>query len=107
MNKKELLSLHDTLCKEAHDLMSKKNSDYTSLSDNCLGNLTGSEFVGVSTVKGILIRMMDKIKRIQAFDEKGYCEVKDESIEDTIKDLINYSVLVKAAIMETIKNSDW
>lgn len=98
MNRRELFDLHLELSKKAQDLMMKKNEDYTSQDDNCLSNLDGSSFVGVSIVKGILIRMMDKIKRIQSFDEKGYNAVSEESIEDTIIDLINYSVLLNAAL---------
>lgn len=38
--------------------------------------------------------MMDKMKRIASFAEKGELQVKDESVTDTLKDLANYSCLL-------------
>ena len=37
--------------------------------------------------------MTDKLTRIASFVRKGFNEVKDETIEDTLPDLANYSLL--------------
>lgn len=92
----QLLSIQTDLMNKAHALMESKNMDYTGISDDALANLQSSMFVGVSTGKGILVRMLDKLKRLQSFEEKGFCKVKDESIEDTIIDIINYAILFAA-----------
>lgn len=44
-----------------------------------------------------LVRMEDKINRIKTLTEGEAIKVKDEKIEDTLKDLANYAIL---AIME-------
>lgn len=41
---------------------------------------------------------MDKISRINSFTQQGVCNVKDESIEDTLIDLANYSILMAGYI---------
>ena len=43
--------------------------------------------------KGIVVRLNDKMERIVQFAKSGSFQVKDESIEDTLKDLINYAAL--------------
>ena len=42
--------------------------------------------------------MMDKMMRINSFVQKGVLEVKDESVDDTLSDLSNYSVLLAGYI---------
>lgn len=56
-------------------------------------NFQLSRLFGVSPPIGILIRMSDKITRVASFVRKGFCAVKDESVEDTLLDLANYSLL--------------
>ena len=90
----DLLQLHDKLCLQGKGIMEAKNHDYTSGSDNVFANFEGSNVFGVSTVKGILVRIGDKLKRIQSFDEQGHLKVKDESVQDALIDIINYSVLI-------------
>ena len=48
---------------------------------------------GVNSYVGILIRMSDKLSRLGSFVQKGFHAVKDESIEDTLLDLANYSLI--------------
>lgn len=97
MTKDELLSLHGQMTKQALDLMTRKNADYAP-GDNALGNLLDSTVLGIAPEMGILIRMMDKIKRVSAFSINGTLAVSDESVTDTLTDLINYAVLCQAAI---------
>ena len=42
---------------------------------------------------GITVRLSDKLARLDNFIETGVFAVKDEKIEDTVKDIINYAVL--------------
>lgn len=63
----------------------KKNSDYGSSFDDLY-----DEF-GMTSV---VIRLSDKINRLKSLVKKSeQAEVKDESIEDTLKDLANYAIL--------------
>lgn len=82
----ELYRLHERLCKEALDLMYQKNHDYANDADP----YRNFRMFGLL---GIVIRLGDKLARLQSFLENGSLAVQDEQIEDTLKDIINYSVI--------------
>ncbi len=75
----------------ALDIMRAKSSDYAQ-PDDPFANFKGSEFLGIDLKRGILIRMMDKISRVNNLIDRG-AKVK-ESVEDTCLDLINYTNIV-------------
>jgi hypothetical protein len=80
------------------DLVIRKNNDYSGVknADNDpFKNIRGAEFVGVPNERGILVRMMDKMGRISSLLTQD-AQVKEESINDTLDDLINYSVILKS-----------
>jgi len=62
------------------NLFSKKNKDY------------GDSFANYGTI-GILVRMQDKINRIVSITKNGINFVNDESLRDTLIDLMNYSAM--------------
>lgn len=98
MKRDELLNLHSEITEKAKNLMDKKNRDYAG-NDGLepFANFTRVESMGIcSTEKGMLVRMTDKMSRLSSFFESGQLHVKDESFEDTIVDIINYSVLIYA-----------
>ena len=66
--------------KEANDLFKKKNADY------------GDAFATYGTV-GILVRMGDKISRLNSVTKSGITLVNNESIRDTLIDLHNYAAM--------------
>jgi len=85
---------------EFHKLVDKmkeihaaKNQDYGNW--HPLGNFMEAEGFGVSPFKGVLIRLSDKYTRVKTLSKKADMvgEVKDESIEDTLIDMANYSIL--------------
>ena len=41
---------------------------------------------------GIAVRLSDKVCRLKQLHQKGTLKVNDEKIEDTMKDVINYSL---------------
>jgi hypothetical protein len=43
--------------------------------------------------KGIVVRLEDKMQRLINFAKSDEMKVKDESVEDTLLDLINYAAL--------------
>lgn len=77
-------------------VLEAKNKDYAS-SEDFFKNFRGAEFVGVSTIRGILVRMMDKVSRISNLLERGEA-VKGETIEDATEDLIGYASIADAFI---------
>jgi hypothetical protein len=97
-NTQDLLNHHEDLCKLARDLMAVKNHDYAgSKGDTPWMNFQRSEEMGIcSTEQAFLVRITDKISRLITFANNGVLLVKDEGVEDSIIDLINYLVLLSA-----------
>ena len=92
MTRKELLEFHDKICTEAKDLMVAKNSDYASDSDP-FANFR--MFGDGEAALGIVYRLGDKLRRLHKAS-KGKDFAVAESIDDTVKDIINYAILFKA-----------
>jgi len=65
---------------EARELFEKKNKDY------------GDSFANYGPV-GVLVRMGDKIQRLQSITKNKVVLVKDEKIRDTLIDLHNYAAM--------------
>lgn len=76
-----------------------KNNDYGGTNKNPYQNFSNSEVVGVPIPKGIMVRMMDKVSRVSTLLEKE-SQVKDESIDDTLMDLINYTAILKSYLKQ-------
>lgn len=86
--------------RECLNTMRRKNHDYADGSS--FKNFQMSSFVGVTPQRGVLVRMMDKISRINTLLDKNP-EVVDESVMDTLDDLINYSAILKSLIKNKVQ----
>ena len=90
MERQDFITALENNFKDCIEIVKKKNSDYAKDVDP-FKNFRLSEFVGLCSLeRAILVRMMDKIQRVVNLLDKE-ASVKDESIEDTLKDLINYA----------------
>lgn len=101
MNRDKLLSLHKQTCERAYKLMERKNADYSGGQDstNPFLNFTRCEAMGITTTeRGFLVRLTDKMSRLSTFCDTGCFKVADEKLEDTIEDIINYSILFLAFV---------
>jgi hypothetical protein len=100
MNREQLLAHHKEMCDKALSIMVNKNHDYTGdRGDSPFANFERSEKMGLSTTEvGILIRMVDKISRLSTFANTGKLVVSNESYEDAVLDIINYSILLSGVI---------
>jgi len=74
-----------------------KNSDYGGSNNDPYANFRNSVIAGVPVERGILVRLMDKMSRISTLLDKD-AMVKNEAIEDTIDDAINYLAILKSYI---------
>tara|TARA_B100001094_G_C18027371_1_gene718308 strand:- start:691 stop:957 length:267 start_codon:yes stop_codon:yes gene_type:complete len=72
---------------EARDLFAKKNKDY------------GDAFANYGPV-GVLVRMGDKITRMQNITNSGITLVENEKLRDTLIDLHNYAAMAILLIDE-------
>lgn len=84
-------SLFDLIVEEMKALHKSKDHDYAG--ENYLSNLKACERIGLESWKGTLVRMQDKMSRLENFATSDSLLVKDESVEDTLKDLAVYSIL--------------
>ncbi len=95
-NRERFVTQHGALCDELKDITARKNADYTGAgTDDPFHNFKSVQELGICTTEqGFLTRMTDKMARIASLTKTGKQMVKDESVEDTLKDLANYSLLM-------------
>lgn len=95
MTREEYFQFHDEMTKKMGEITRAKNADYTGATgDDPFANFNRVGSLGVcSTEQGFMVRMLDKYMRINSFVQKGFLNVKDESVEDTLLDLANYCLL--------------
>ncbi len=75
-------------------IVEKKGHDYAA-GDDPFRTFRMSTLLGVTVERAILIRIMDKLGRINSLLDHP-AQVKDESISDTLIDAINYLAILKA-----------
>lgn len=94
-------SISDSFDK-AMKLVISKNQDYAGTKDP-LANFRAVENTSITDmITAILVRMSDKWTRICNLHNKGFAAVKDETIEDTLLDLMNYcAILIYARKVQT------
>lgn len=78
----------------------KKGADYGSGAD-WFANCRGSEALGIDAWKGVLIRMGDKMIRLHNA-AKGV-ELQNESVQDSMMDLANYSLIALVLFNEEVE----
>ncbi len=98
MTTDDLLAIHQKMCDRGREIMRAKNHDYTGGTSDSFSNFRASEILGIPAELGILVRVLDKLKRIQTFVNQGTLLVKGESVDDAIVDVINYMILLKGLI---------
>lgn len=79
-NVKDRVSQMKIIQKEGLELFEKKNTDY------------GDAFANYGTI-GVLVRMGDKIQRLQSITRNNISLVNSESLRDTLIDLHNYAAM--------------
>lgn len=76
------------------EISKRKSNDYASDTDP-FSNFRKVENMGLTVAQGILVRMGDKMSRLEELLGKGKeGEVEDEKITDTLADLANYSAIL-------------
>lgn len=97
MNREEYLAFHEAACQDLIEITKRKNNDYCGKegAQDPFANFRKCEQMGICSVEvGFLTRMTDKFARITSLVSGVDQKVKDEAIEDTLKDLANYSILL-------------
>ena len=96
MNRQEYLDFIKATFNECHQLATCKGADYCGINDP-FKNFRGYSLTGVSIPQGILTRIIDKVSRAGNFIASGATfMVASEKLEDTLKDLLTYTVILLA-----------
>ena len=73
----------DRVHKEVQEIAKRKNNDYGS---------GGIDPLAVTGLDGLVTRLIDKVARLHSLTRPGVNRlVKDESIRDTLLDMVNYA----------------
>ncbi len=98
-----LLTDIEATFKKCLETAQRKNADYAGdKTEDPYKNFRGSEFVGVPPERAILVRMMDKMGRVSNLLSQTN-NVKDESVLDTLEDLVNYAAILASFIKNNPK----
>lgn len=91
---------YDAIIKKAKSLCDNKNTDYAQTQEP-FSNFEMVEALKIcDTSTGILVRISDKIARISnLLKRNGSRAIEEEKVEDTMLDLINYSVILLSHTM--------
>jgi hypothetical protein len=89
VNRAELTELHKKTCDKAREIQVAKNHDYAHEGDIFRNFRRYGTF-------GVLVRLSDKLARLDSFEENKTFAVADEKLEDTIIDIINYATIYLA-----------
>jgi hypothetical protein len=92
-NEVDRVSQMEKVQKEGLELFKNKNADY------------GDAFANYGVV-GVLVRMGDKIARLQSITTKSVSLVNTESLRDTLIDLHNYSAMAIMLLDEDKKKHE-
>jgi len=88
--------------------MEAKNADYCGQlqAEDPLANLRLSEKIGLCDTKtAILSRLLDKVQRLVNLTT-GHDPQVAETAEDTLQDLVGYTILLREALLESAKTAD-
>lgn len=93
MTRTELSELHKNICDKAREIQIAKNHDYAHEYDIFRNFRRYGTF-------GVLVRLSDKLARLDSFEENKTFAVADEKLEDTVIDIINYATIYRAMKQE-------
>jgi len=101
MTKSELAAYFDKTMERCREILIAKNTDYAT-GDDPFANFRAAKTIGIEPEMGIMLRSMDKFKRIQAFLQTGMLAVKKETVQDAVDDVINYMILLGGMLKERL-----
>lgn len=85
------------LLKEAGDLHDKKQQDYGK-DDDPFANVRSSQEWGIDPWVGAVVRLNDKVKRLQSLAKKG--ELANEAAIDSFMDIAVYALIARVLYEE-------
>ncbi len=100
MLRDQYLSRFSKITTDLYELTARKSADYSGTADP-FHNFRACEDFGVPMVKGILVRMSDKMSRAgNLLNSPDAPQVADERVIDTLRDLAVYAIILSIIIEE-------
>jgi hypothetical protein len=96
------LEVHNQMLATASDVLLRKRQDYSGKEDP-FRNFRKSAMFGVEPWRGVLVRITDKLSRLESIAETGKRLVDDESLFDTAGDVVNYTGILLGLIVEHLE----
>lgn len=95
----DILKFQDEIFANCRKAVAAKGNDYSGANKNqdTFANIRIASDIGLvkNPAHSCLVRMMDKVMRLKNLTDPDITQqVKDESIQDTLEDLINYATYV-------------
>lgn len=91
------------LLKEIGELHDRKQKDYGA-DDDPFANLRASEKWGIPPWLGALVRLNDKVTRLQSFARKR--QLANESAEDSMRDIAVYAIIALVLYEQESNDAD-
>ncbi len=94
---KDIKIFQDYIFEKCQKAFVAKGNDYSGADKDTFANIRLAAHIGLvqNPAHSCLVRMMDKVMRLRMLtDETISQQVRDESLEDTLSDLINYATYV-------------
>lgn len=99
----EAIDIQHAIVKEAYDIVLNKRHDYSGAVDP-YGNFRKSEMFNIEPWRGVLVRMSDKISRLQSIMEQGGASlVTDDPFFDIFADMVNYTCILAGLCYEELE----
>lgn len=95
MSNEEKIALHKKYLDDLHELYKTKNFDY--------GDSVHQTYMRYG-MTSFLVRVEDKINRVNSLITKGTQKVNNEKLQDTLLDAANYLILAAIELADEGKN---
>ena len=96
MKLESLKKAHKDICGKSADMMWAKIADYTNGSEDVMKCLNWvEETTGVPPAQMVLARMAESLMRLRTFQDNGTLTVAGYSLDNSVGDLINWTVLLR------------
>ncbi len=104
MNRTQFFEFAKSFYERAFQIMQNKNDDYSQKDDPYLNFKLIALMLDISPEEAMFSRMTDKYSRLKVCLKKGV-SVKEETLEDTLIDIVNYSVLLAGYLKKKLDNA--
>jgi len=105
---KDIKVFQDRIFEKCQAAFISKGNDYSGADKDTFANIRLASHIGLvqNPAHSCLVRMMDKVMRLRMLTDNSIKQqVNDESLEDTLSDLINYATYVVMLDKERKANS--